>query len=192
MPPDVYLTMNSEQVMAEKASVYKAGIQLADMDRQVYGDYSLILALHPSETHERLLVRILAFCYRAAENLTFTRGLSSVDEPDLWRKHDDGRILEWIEVGQPSLERLKKASSQAESVRVFAYGKGMDIWWKNNAAAMTALPKVSLHAFASDELRPLCDAMQKNMQGSVTITEAMAYVTLQDITASLTLQPLLP
>ncbi len=176
--------------MAEKATIYKASIQVADMDRQAYGDYTLTLALHPSETHERLLVRILAFCYRAAENLTFTRGLSSVDEPDLWRKHDDGRILEWIEVGQPSLERLKKASSQAEAVRVFAYGKGMDIWWKNNAAAMAALPKVSLNYFMTDDLRPAVEAMQKNMQGSVTITEGIAYVTLQDITTSLALHPL--
>lgn len=178
--------------MAEKATIYKASIQLADMDRQVYGDYSLTLALHPSETHERLLVRILAFCYRAAENLTFTRGLSSVDEPDLWCKHDDGRILEWIEVGQPSLERLKKASSQAERVRVFSYGKGMDIWWNNQSAAIAALPKVSVSAFAAEELRPACEAVQKNMNWVVSITEGIVYLAAPEANYSLQLQSLKP
>ncbi|ACE85783.1 YaeQ family protein [Cellvibrio japonicus] len=162
--------------MAEKATIYKANIQLADMDRQVYGDYSLTIALHPSETHERMLVRILAFCYCAAENLVFTRGLSSVDEPDLWRKHDDGRILEWIEVGQPSVERLKKASSQAESVKVFAYGRGLDIWWKNNISAIASLPKVQVQCFGTGELQAACAGVEKTMNLSVSITENMVYL----------------
>ena len=173
--------------MAEKATVYKANIQLADMDRQVYGDYALTIALHPSETHERMLVRILAFCYCAAENLRFTRGLSSVDEPDLWHIHDDGRILEWIEVGQPAPDRLKKASSQSQAVRVFAYGRGLEIWWKNNAAAIQALPKVSIQYFAADELQAACACIEKTMNLSVSITEGLAYVSAGDATYTLSL-----
>jgi uncharacterized protein YaeQ len=101
--------------VAKKATIYKASLTWSDMDRSVYGDFNLTIALHPSETVERMMVRILAFCYRAAENLTFTKGLSSVDEPDLWLKHDNGTILEWIEVGQPAPDRLKKASGNCIS-----------------------------------------------------------------------------
>ncbi len=157
------------------------------MDRNVFGDFNLTVALHPSETVERMMVRILAFCYRAAENLTFTKGLSSMDEPDLWLKHDNGTILEWIEVGQPTPERLKKASGQSQAVKVFTYGRGMDVWWKSNSAAIRALPKVSIHYFAADELQSLTALADKTMNLTVTITESIAYVSSAagDITISL-------
>lgn len=162
--------------MAEKPTIYKLNLTLSDMDRNVYGDYSLTIALHPSETIERMMVRILAFCYRAAENLTFARGLSSADDPELWLKHDDGRILEWIEVGQPAPDRLKKASSQSLAVNVFSYGRGLDVWWKTNGAAINALPKVTIHYFNADELQALCALADKTMTFTVTITETIAYV----------------
>lgn len=146
------------------------------MDRNVFGDFNLTVALHPSETIERMMVRILAFCYRAEENLTFTKGLSSVDEPDLWCKHDNGTILEWIEVGQPTPERLKKASGQAQAVTVFSYGRGMDVWWKNNASAIKSLPKVSVYSFAADDLQQILPLADKTMNLSVTITETIAYI----------------
>lgn len=162
--------------MALKATIYKANLSLSDMDRNLFDNFNLTIALHPSETLERMMVRILAFCYRAAENLTFTKGLSSMEEPDLWLKHDNGTILEWIEVGQPSPDRLKKASSQSQSVRVFSYGRGLDVWWKTNGAAIRALPKVSIHYFAADELQSLAALADKTMNLSVTITESIAYV----------------
>ncbi len=174
--------------MAEKATIYKANITLSDMDRHVYGDYNLTIALHPSETLERMMVRILAFCYSAAENLTFTKGLSSMDEPDLWLKHDNGTILEWIEVGQPAPDRLKKASGQSQAVKVFSYGRGLDIWWKNNSAAIKALPKVSINYFAADELQPLVAMADKTMSLTVTITESIAYVANQQQSIELELR----
>jgi uncharacterized protein YaeQ len=157
------------------------------MDRNVYGDYNLTIALHPSETIERMMVRILAFCYRAAENLTFTKGLSSTDEPDLWLKHDNGTILEWIEVGQPAPDRLKKASGQSQAVKVFAYGRGMDVWWKTNAAAINALAKVDINYFAADELQALSALADKTMNLTVTITEKIAYVSTATENVAVTL-----
>lgn len=174
--------------MAEKATIYKAMITLSDMDRNVYGDFNLTIALHPSETVERMMVRILAFCYCAAEKLTFTKGLSSMEEPDLWLKHDNGTILQWIEVGQPAPDRLKKASSQAQAVRVFSYGRGMDVWWKTNANAIRALPKVSVSCFSADELQPLCALADKTMNLTVTITETIAYVSTATENLSLSLR----
>ena len=173
--------------MAEKATIYKANLTLSDMDRNQYGAYNLTIALHPSETVERMMVRILAFCYRAAENLTFTKGLSSMDEPDIWLKHDNGTILEWIEVGQPAPDRLKKACGQAQAVKVFTYGRGMDVWWKTNATAIRALPKVTMYYFAADELQALTALADKTMNLTITITESIAYVSTatENVTISL-------
>jgi uncharacterized protein YaeQ len=162
--------------VAEKATIYKANLTLSDMDRNVYGDFSLTIALHPSETLERMMVRILAFCYRAAEHLTFAKGLSATEEPDLWLRHDNGTLLEWIEVGQPAPDRLKKASSQAASVKVFSYGRGMDVWWKNNAQAIRALPKVEIHSFDAEELQHLVALADKTMNLTVSIIEKIAYI----------------
>jgi len=162
--------------VAEKATIYKTNLTLSDMDRNVYDSFNLTIALHPSETLERMMVRILAFCYCAAEHLTFAKGLSATEEPDLWLRHDNGTLLEWIEVGQPSPERLKKASSQSVAVKVFSYGRGMDIWWKNNAAAIRVLPKVQVYSFTPEELEPLVAFADKTMNLTVTITEKIAYI----------------
>lgn len=170
--------------MAEKATIYKANITLSDTDRHYYGELNLTIALHPSETIERMMVRLLAYCYHANENLSFTRGLSSVDEPDLWLKSDDGRILEWIEVGQPAPDRLKKASGQSVAVKVYTYGRGMDVWWATNANAINALPKVSIQYFANDELAALAQLVEKTMNFTVTIAEAIAYIDSGDRSVS--------
>ena len=87
--------------MAIKATIFKADCQIVDMDRHYYQDHSLTLARHPSETDERMMLRLLAFAYHASDTLAFTRGLSSSDEPDLWQKDLTGTIERWIELGQP-------------------------------------------------------------------------------------------
>ena len=174
--------------MAEKATICKANITLSDMDRHYYGDLSLTIAQHPSETPERMMVRLLAFCYCAAENLAFTKGLSSMDEPDLWLKSDDGRIVEWIEVGQPAPDRLKKARGIAEVVRVFTFGRGMDVWWKTNGAALKANSKVVINYFDAVELQELTGLAEKTMNLTVSITEGIAYVSSADTNVSVTLR----
>lgn len=174
--------------MAEKATICKANITLSDMDRHYYGDLSLTIAQHPSETTERMMVRLLSFCYRAADNLVFTRGLSSIDEPDIWLKSDDGRILEWIEVGQPAPERLKKAQGVAQQVMVFAYGRGLDIWWKTNAPAIQALSKVTVHYFDAIELQDLTKLASKTMNLTISITETIAYISNAEHNISVSLR----
>lgn len=174
--------------MAEKATICKANITLSDMDRHYYGDLTLTIAQHPSETAERMMVRLLSYCYRAADNLTFTRGLSSADEPDIWLKSDDGRILEWIEVGQPAPDRLKKAQGVAQRVLVFAYGRGMDIWWRQQGAAIRALGKVKVSYFDAAELQELTQLAAKTMNLTISITEAVAYVSSADHNISISLR----
>lgn len=178
--------------MAEKATICKANITLSDMDRHYYGDLNLTIAQHPSETAERMMVRLLAFCYCAANNLTFTRGISSVDEPDIWLKSDDGRILEWIEVGQPAPDRLKKAQGIAQSVKVFAYGRGMDIWWRTHGSAINALTKVQVYYFEASELQDLTKLAGKTMNLTISITETIAYISSAEQNINVSLHDMQP
>src|SRR4051794_5320453 len=104
------------RIMALKSTIYKADLQIADMDRHYYQDHSLTLARHPSETDERLMVRLLAFVRHANESLIFAKGLSDVDEPDLWQKDLTGAIELWIDVGQPDERRMLKACGRASQV----------------------------------------------------------------------------
>ena len=107
--------------MALKATIYKAELQIADMDRNYYQEHLLTLARHPSETDERMMIRLLAFAIHASDSLTFTKGLFDTEEPDLWQKDLTGAIQLWIEVGQPDEKRLMKACGRSEHVIVYSY-----------------------------------------------------------------------
>ena len=101
--------------MALKATIYKVELAVADMDRNYYGDHGFTIARHPSETDERMMTRVLAFALHADDALAFGRGLSTSDEPDLWRKDLTGAIELWIEVGLPEVKRLRRAAGRASS-----------------------------------------------------------------------------
>ena len=121
--------------MALKSTIYKASLQIADMDRQLYADHALTLALHPSETEERLLVRLLAFVLNVPHDtgrgaLQFARGLSDADEPDLWQHDLTGQLVQWIEVGQPDERRMQRASSRAEQATFISYAASTPVWWR--------------------------------------------------------------
>jgi uncharacterized protein YaeQ len=116
--------------VALTATIHKVDLQVADMDRHYYGDHALTVARHPSETEERMMVRILAFALHAHERLSFGRGISATDEPDLWQRDLTGRVELWIEVGHPDERRLRKACGQAERVVVYAFGgRASELWW---------------------------------------------------------------
>jgi len=107
--------------MALKSTVYKAELQISDMDRHYYHTHSLTIAQHPSETDERMQLRLLAFALNANEALHFGKGLSSDDEPDLWEKDYTNHIVTWIELGQPDLKRIKKACTMSDRALIYAY-----------------------------------------------------------------------
>jgi uncharacterized protein YaeQ len=131
--------------MALKSTIYKADLQIADMDRHYYGDHSLTIARHPSETDERMMVRVAAFGLFADERLEFCKGLSDTDEPDLWQKDLTGQIETWIEVGQPDERRIAKASGRADQVVVIAYaGRTADIWWQGVKGKVERLQNVTV------------------------------------------------
>lgn len=131
--------------MAPKATVYKATLEVSDVDRHYYATHALTLAQHPSETDQRLMVRLLAYALHAHERLAFGRGLSSEDEPDLWRTSLGGEVEQWIELGQPDESRLRKACGRADEVVVVGYGgRAFDLWWDRNAAGLARLDNLGV------------------------------------------------
>jgi uncharacterized protein YaeQ len=116
--------------MALKATIFKADLQVSDLDRRHYASHALTIARHPSETDERMMMRVLAFALNADDALAFGKGVSTEDEPDLVRKDLTGAIEAWIDVGLPNARRLRKASGRAREVIVYAYGgRAVELWW---------------------------------------------------------------
>ena len=163
--------------MASNASIFKATIQLADMDRHYYEDHAITLARHPSETDERMMVRLLAFVLHAHAALSFGRGLSTEDEPALWQKDFTGIIERWIEVGQPDEKTIRRACGRAKQVCIYTYGgRGADQWWEKNLAILTRLNNLAVMNLPLDESRALATLAQPSMQLQCTIQEGQIWM----------------
>lgn len=162
--------------MALKPTIYKAQVELADSDRNCFQSLSLTLARHPSETLERMAVRLLAYCLNAGRGLEFTRGLSTADEPDLWQHSDSGEVEHWIEVGQPEEPRLRKACGRARRVSVYAFGRSGETWWKLNGEAISALPRLSVWQFDPQEVAAAAALLERTVQLNASIVGGTIYL----------------
>ena len=161
--------------MAIKPTIYKLKISLSDLNRNYYDTLNLTLALHPSETVERMMVRVLAYCLNAQEHLSFTKGLSAIDEPDIWARTLDDQISLWIDIGEPAVDRIKKASRLAQAVKVYCFNTKSDVWWQQAKQKINQL-KASIFRFQWLEIEALAALVQRTMEISVTITGDSAYV----------------
>jgi uncharacterized protein YaeQ len=163
--------------MAVKATIYKVELQVSDIDRGVYGTHALTLAQHPSETEERLMVRLLAFALNADERLAFGRGISTDDEPDLWRRDLTGVIEQWIEVGQPDEQRIRKACGRAGEVLVYCFsGRSADIWWEKNGAALGRCGNLRVFQVSTGSSQALAALAARNMALQVIVQEGAVQV----------------
>jgi uncharacterized protein YaeQ len=163
--------------MALKSTIYKADLQIADMDRHYYQDHSLTLARHPSETDERLMMRLLAFVRHAHEALIFAKGLSDVDEPDLWQKDLTGAIALWIDVGQPDDRRMLKACGRASEVIVYSYSSTSAIWWGQVGNRVERARNLAVYNLAAETSEALAAMARRNMQLQCTIQDGQIYLT---------------
>lgn len=175
--------------MALKPTIYKIDLALADMDRNVYESLPLTVAQHPSETLERMMVRVLARCLHHHEQLTFSRGLSDNDEPDLWQHSLDGRIELWIEVGEPSVDRLKKAGRQAEALVVYSFNTRSDVWWRQLSEKLP-VGTASVFRFPWAQVTELAQLIRRTGELSVTINRPSIFVAGINGETELHLEPL--
>lgn len=156
--------------MALKPTIYKARVALVDLNRDLYEQLNLTLAQHPSETIERMMVRLIVYCIHWHPNISFTRGLSTVEEPDLWVKTLDDQISLWIDVGEPSEERVKKASRLAGETVVVCFNSKSEFWWNQNQSKIKALD-VTVQRFDWNSVVKLADLVQRTMNLTVTISD---------------------
>jgi len=163
--------------MAIKSTIFKAVLQIADMDRHYYADHALTLAQHPSETNERMMVRLLGFALYADNALTFGKGLSSDDEPDLWEKDLTGAIKRWIMVGLPDERIIRKAGGRAEQVVVISYGRTADIWWNQVHDKLQRLNNLTVLQLPTETTLALAAVASRNMQLQCTIQEGHIMLT---------------
>jgi uncharacterized protein YaeQ len=167
--------------MALKATVCKASVQLADVDRAVYLDRQVTLARHPSETDERMMVRLLAFALNLAADerdgaLEFAKGMWDPDEPELWRRDLTGRIVDWIEVGQPEERRVTKASGRAERVGVYAFGSNAAAWWAGLAGRAGRAGNVDAWLLPAEQSRDLSLLAERSMQLQINRQDGIVWV----------------
>jgi uncharacterized protein YaeQ len=163
--------------MALKATIFKADLQIADMDRHYYENHALTIARHPSETDERMMVRVLAFIRHAHQALCFGKGLSSEDEPDLWQKDLTGAIDVWIEVGQPDEKRMLKACGRAAHVIVYSYGNIGTIWWNQVAGKIERAKNISVFHLPAATSMALAKLALRSMQLQCTIQDSQIWLT---------------
>lgn len=163
--------------MALKATIYKADLSIADMDRNYYHEHQLTIARHPSETDERVMIRVLAFALHADPALAFTKDLFDVDEPAMWLKDLTGAIDLWIEVGQPDEKRVLKAAGRSEKVVVYSYSATSSIWFKGLANKIDRARNVSVVNIPAETSARLEKMAQRSMQLQCTIQDGQVWLT---------------
>jgi uncharacterized protein YaeQ len=167
--------------MALKATIYKAHLELADMDRQVYSDHDVIIARHPSETDERMLIRLLAFALNAPVNndqgaLEFGKDMWDAGEPGLLQKDLTGQITHWIDVGQPDEKRLLRTSSRAGRVSVYSFSASTAIWWNAIASKLTRARNLTIWQVPPEQSQALAALAQRTMQLQVTVQDGAIWI----------------
>jgi len=167
--------------MAQKATIYKAQLAIADMDRGVYAEQPLTIARHPSETDERMMLRVLALGLNfpgggAEGTLEFAKGLWDTDEPDLWHKDLTGAVLHWIEVGQPDDKRVLRACGRARRVTVLCYGAAAPIWWSGIAGKLARATNLEVWRIAPEQSSGLAGLAQRAMQLQLTVQDGGVWV----------------
>ncbi|MFZ4529503.1 MAG: YaeQ family protein [Undibacterium curvum] len=176
--------------MALKSIIYKAELNISDMDRGYYADHNLTIARHPSETDERMMVRVLAFAIHAAERLEFGKGISDTEEPDLWEKDYTDAIQTWIEVGQPDDRRLLKACGRSDKVYVYSYASASDVWWKQMNSRLDRAKNLCVRNIPSEQSQALEKLAQRTMQLQCTIQDGQIWLSAGELSVQIDVETL--
>lgn len=167
--------------MALKATIYKATVELADMDRNHYGDYPVTLACHPSETDERMMVRLLVFALNIPADedhgaLEFAKDIGDSEEPSLWQKDLTGQIVHWVEVGQPDDKRLIRAGGRAGRVSVYSFSSSTATWWAGIQPKLDRARHLTVWQVPAAQSQALAALAQRTMKLQVTVQDGAIWV----------------
>lgn len=163
--------------MALGATIYKASIDVSDIDRGYYGERTLTIARHPSETESRMMVRILAYALYAGEKVEFGRGLSTEGEAALWEIDEAGDIGRWIEIGVPDVKTLRRAAGRSDDVVVLAYDEARyDPWWQSHKGDFSKIDKLTVRAVSDDSVAAITAMAARNMRLAATIQDGIVWL----------------
>lgn len=158
--------------MARKATIFKAAVNVANVDQHYYADHELTVARHPSETDERMMIRLLAFALNASDRLEFGKGLSTDDEPALWQSSLSGEIECWIELGLPEENRLRKACGRAQWVILYTYGgRAVPLWWEKQQSKLSRFDNLTIIDLAAESTAALAALAERAMTLQITIQD---------------------
>lgn len=174
--------------MALPSTIHRVTIQLSDVDRGIYESLQTTVARHPSETEERLVARLLAYALFYEPELTFTKGISATDEPDLWSKGPDGRVLLWVEVGLPEADRIIKAGRHTERIALVACGKTLSTWEQQHLPKLDGISNLTLISFDQSFISSLTSRLDRSITWEVTINDGSLYINVGDETLETILQ----
>lgn len=178
--------------MALKSTICKADVQISNMDTNYYAQHSLTLAQHPSETEERLMLRILAFMLHASDALEFGKGISNDDEAALWAKDLTDQVTLWIEVGTPDEKRIRKACHKAEQVVIYAYGgRTVSIWWQQTQKTLGRFDNLRIISVPKETSDALISMYERTMQLQCTIQDGGIWVSNNQETVQIALETIL-
>jgi uncharacterized protein YaeQ len=164
--------------VALKATIFKAELSISDMDRHYYQEHQLTLAQHPSETDERMMVRLVAFALNASERLEFTKGLSADDEPELWQKNYSDEIELWIDLGQPDEKRIRKACGRAKQVILYCYShRSAQVWWEQNRNILQRFENLKIIKLGEGVAESLAQLTERTMRLQCTIQDGDCWIT---------------
>ncbi|MDO6729610.1 YaeQ family protein [Marinovum sp. 2_MG-2023] len=167
--------------MAQKATIYKVELSVSDMDRHYYETHKLTVAKHPSETDERLMVRLVAFALNAHEHLEMTKGLSTDDEPDIWQKSLSGELDVWVALGLPSEKVMRQSCGKAGRVVVYPYGgRTADVWWDKIKNSTTRFDNLQVINLPEADTAALANLASRTMQLQVNIQDGDVMVSVGD------------
>lgn len=177
--------------MALKSTIFKADVQISNMDTHYYANHTLTLAQHPSETEERLMLRLLAFMLHASERLEFGKGISNDDEAALWEKDLTDQIQLWIEVGTPDEKRTRKACHRADRAIIYGYGgRAVSIWWQQNQKALERFDNLQVFSVDRDFSARLEKMCERTMQLQCTIQDGLVWISNASDTVQLEMEKL--
>ena len=169
--------------MAIKSTVFKVDLQITDIDRDYYQNHLLTVARHPSETNERMMMRIIAFALHASENLAFTKGISSDEEPDIWEKNLTNEITLWIDLGQPDEKRIRQACGKAKSVIIYTYNqRSSTIWWAQIQDKLARFKNLSVVSLAVTNQAELESMIERTMELQCMIQDGQVWLSGNNLT----------
>ena len=167
--------------MAQKATIYKVELSVSDMDRNYYETHNLTVAKHPSETDERLMLRIIAFALNAHEKLEFSKGISTDDEPDIWQKSLSGELELWVALGLPSEKIIRQSCGKANEVIIYCYGgRTAEIWWEKIKNSTTRFNNLQVIGFSEKDTSELAKQASRSMKLQVNIQDGDVMVSIDN------------